>query len=1224
MPPKKGPAAPVQPSSEINVVHLSVECPGGTGPLVGKPCLGSAGGLYELGFEAKFRQDASEEGLWQLLNSEVVLQLLDSATGLLLGSAPLDLLPLGLGEQSFQLSDLLLQTHLPPPLPPSAAPGQAAGATAAAKAAAAAAAVAAAAAAAAAALPVVRLVGEVTLPSVQVTLMQRQPPPEGTPEAAAVEAALAEATAAAAAASAAAASAAPGSKPGTPLPNDRPGSHRASGPTAAALVDEALLPALEPYRYLPACGAQPHQLNVVELRVWGPGGAVPAAIMAAQDISAAKLSLSACLALPSPGPCLKLSGAQTASPRPPACPAMVLVLAAGGSLVTEGAPPAPPAANMLQPPDSSGPTATRPGPSPPAGSSRPTSGSSHATPDPVPACTLWPRSGRLRHVLTPQAAQELMTVLEDSPGSLGLELARHLGDDPKLTDLPAVAAAYHAWAPLPGAQALLEAGARCLPAGGPGPAPLAAPPIPALALALAPWGAAAGATDPPRPSGLPALPSAPSKLKPIEELGPEALAAGAQYSAWAAAGSRLLVSLSLARPLVPAWDPPPAPPLEPHTPCAHQRPAPPCPPAHPQAAAANPEGEGEGVEGGEGRGAAADPLLRHRVLVRQLNASGTYLELRQRLKEPLMDLARQQLGLGQQEVLGPANIARLAAPLHGAAGQALHAALAAMAQPAAAPAPPPPKPDPLATYEGGLPQLVQRALESEAVGDRRRAHALLRRCSHLAPDSPEQHLQAAILMARAAADAGLAPAQAAVAAALEIDPRHPPALAAAAALSLEQLLAAGPPPPPSSQPSAYTTATATATTTASAGQAAKAELAAGGKGPGAATKGGLGGDPLALGLAAGHALLEVLGGASEAWALLACLYAADDLPNTQLAPPPATRPDSADQAGCLPPPAPSPPAPWQAAGLLPLWRLLLQLGLPAACRALLTATLTTFRRSSAPPDPVAAAATSAAGLPALSLPHGVTPSPGEPAALLLLARTALLLAGRSPGINPPAAAAAADPDPCGRAELVEGSGGAEQGRRRRQWLRVAGLALRLAHRCPALPRLDCLMLRGDLAWEQAADATATPPLHPPPTHSHPADDSSPYPLSTLTTTTTTSSVSPPVFSASSLLAQARDAYQAAVLLQLHSQPPAPAPGPPPSPSHPAARDPDPTSAGPLTDSTGLPPAVPPALLLPGSEEGEGRAWLLRGGLRAVALYLQAGQAEAAGALAGNLAALMPE
>ncbi|GFH07786.1 hypothetical protein HaLaN_02639, partial [Haematococcus lacustris] len=130
-------------------VHLSVECPGGTGPLVGKPCLGSAGGLYELGFEAKFRQDASEEGLWQLLNSEVVLQLLDSATGLLLGSAPLDLLPLGLGEH-----------------------------------------------------------------------------------------------------------------------------HRASGPTATALVDEALLPALEPYRYLPACGAQPHELNVVELRVWGPGGAV--------------------------------------------------------------------------------------------------------------------------------------------------------------------------------------------------------------------------------------------------------------------------------------------------------------------------------------------------------------------------------------------------------------------------------------------------------------------------------------------------------------------------------------------------------------------------------------------------------------------------------------------------------------------------------------------------------------------------------------------------------------------------------------------------------------------------------------------------------------------------------------------------------------------------------------------------------------------------------------
>ncbi|KAJ9530131.1 hypothetical protein QJQ45_023409, partial [Haematococcus lacustris] len=559
MPPKKGPAAPVQPSSEINVygafvclrvpslqlaldstclvtddsgapaaprVHLSVECPGGTGPLVGKPCLGSAGGLYELGFVAKFRQDASKEGLWQLLNSEVVLQLLDSATGLLLGSAPLDLLPLGLGEQSFQLSDLLLQTHLPPPLPPSAAPGQAAGATAAAKAAAAAAAVAAAAAAAAAALPVVRLVGEVTLPSVQVTLMQRQPPPEGTPEAAAVEAALAEATAAAAAAAAAAASAAPGSKPGTPLPNDRPGSHRASGPTAAALVDEALLPALEPYRYLPACGAQPHELNVVELRVWGPGGAVPAAIMvvqAAQDISAGKLCLSACLALPAPGPCLKLSG---------------------GSLVTEGAPPAPPAANMLQLPDSGGPTATRPGPSPPAGSSRPTSGSSHTTPDPVPACALWPRSGRLRHVLTPQAAQELMTVLEDSPGSLGLELARHLGDDPKLTDLPAVAAAYHAWAPLPGAQALLEAGARCLPAGGPGPAPLAAPPVPALALALAPWGAAAGATDPPRPSGLPALPSAPSKLKPIEELGPEALAAGqaaAQARASRAAQARRTV-----------------------------------------------------------------------------------------------------------------------------------------------------------------------------------------------------------------------------------------------------------------------------------------------------------------------------------------------------------------------------------------------------------------------------------------------------------------------------------------------------------------------------------------------------------------------------------------------------------------------------------------------------------------------------------------------------------
>ncbi|KAJ9530130.1 hypothetical protein QJQ45_023408, partial [Haematococcus lacustris] len=211
------------------------------------------------------------------------------------------------------------------------------------------------------------------------------------------------------------------------------------------------------------------------------------------------------------------------------------------------------------------------------------------------------------------------------------------------------------------------------------------------------------------------------------------------------------------------------------------------------------------------------------------------------------------------------------------------------------------------------------------------------------------------------------------------------------------------------------------------------------------------------------------------------------------------------------------------------------------------------------------------------------------------------------------------------AELVEGGGGAEQGRRRSQWLRVAGLALRLAQRCPALPRLDCLMLRGDLAWEQAADATAPTPLHPPPTHSHPADDSSPYPLSTLTTTiTTTSSVSPPVFSASSLLAQARDAYQAAVLLQLHSHPPAPTPCPPPSPSHPAARDPDPSSAGPLTDSPGLPPAVPPALLLPGSEEGEGRAWLLRGGLRAVALYLQAGQAEAAEALAGNLAALMPE
>jgi hypothetical protein len=128
------------------------------------------------------RREASLDALHTLLNSATSLALHDSANGNLLASVQLDLLPLGLGDQSVSFTNLTLAVNpqprpSPPPSPPPATTKAAAKE-------------AKEAAAAPPATPPVVLAGPVTLPLVTVSLLQRERPAEGTPEAAVAAAAL--------------------------------------------------------------------------------------------------------------------------------------------------------------------------------------------------------------------------------------------------------------------------------------------------------------------------------------------------------------------------------------------------------------------------------------------------------------------------------------------------------------------------------------------------------------------------------------------------------------------------------------------------------------------------------------------------------------------------------------------------------------------------------------------------------------------------------------------------------------------------------------------------------------------------------------------------------------------------------------------------------------------------------------------------------------------------
>mmetsp|Transcript_37789 Transcript_37789/g.84274 ORF Transcript_37789/g.84274 Transcript_37789/m.84274 type:complete len:982 (+) Transcript_37789:122-3067(+) len=89
--------------------HLVLAYHSDWAPIAGNPATCGEDGLYHFNFQKSFRREPTPEALIQLINSSVKLMVHSSAANAPIASAELDMLPLALGEQSWQLESLPLQ-----------------------------------------------------------------------------------------------------------------------------------------------------------------------------------------------------------------------------------------------------------------------------------------------------------------------------------------------------------------------------------------------------------------------------------------------------------------------------------------------------------------------------------------------------------------------------------------------------------------------------------------------------------------------------------------------------------------------------------------------------------------------------------------------------------------------------------------------------------------------------------------------------------------------------------------------------------------------------------------------------------------------------------------------------------------------------------------------------------------------------------------------------------
>jgi hypothetical protein len=417
-------------------------------------------------------------------------------------------------------------------------------------------------------------------------------------------------------------------------------------------------------------------------------------------------------------------------------------------------------------------------------------------------------------------------------------------------------------------------------------------------------------------------------------------------------------------------------------------------------------------------------------------------------------------------------------------------------------------------------RLRERAVEAEALGDIRRARALLAHRRRADANCVDSHLDVAAFEARVssslsalltstadsqaqpdqAQQASLSTALSSVKAALEVDPGHHQALLLLGCLCLESLSRG-----------------------ANTGQQ---------QGAGEGADGVPQAEALSLGIAAGHALLDVTSGSSLAWALLSQVYEAGAMPSEarsctqelrrreratvkgaqksqkgvqqseqegvqqvagqegEAASPVgdtgASQPDGVQQ-------------PWQAAGVLALWSACLELCLPCAAARVQAAALTTFRRSTGTLLPLLVSALTSAGAACSNATTAAFSSATQLEVLLLVARTSMLL-----GCSNAAFARAASSSAASESSAAGAQQSGEQSPDRQTgddtsaeetasplhadtWLGLADVALRMARRqlegdgsSQGRSDVRALLLTGDLALvraelEQQASGTSQGP-----------------------------------------------------------------------------------------------------------------------------------------------------
>eukprot|EP00200_Dunaliella_tertiolecta_P007050 CAMPEP_0202384242 /NCGR_PEP_ID=MMETSP1127-20130417/54291_1 /ASSEMBLY_ACC=CAM_ASM_000462 /TAXON_ID=3047 /ORGANISM="Dunaliella tertiolecta, Strain CCMP1320" /LENGTH=952 /DNA_ID=CAMNT_0048984007 /DNA_START=54 /DNA_END=2909 /DNA_ORIENTATION=+ len=717
-------------------LHLEVAHPSSHARLVGTHARVSQeqDGNYALNFTQKFRIEPTMEALHELLNNPLTLELHDTPTSALLATAVLDLLPFGLGEQAISVAEL-----------PMAIDGAAAEA-------------AEAAAIAAATRPasqskrvpsgrgtrnpanqmLPRLASPPKLAGLSVALTHREAPRGASPEA----------LVAAAASPPSLTSSAEGpltARAGPPKPGGGKAGGKGAGEQQELVIDESLLPPLEPFRYLPEGVSEPSALNVLEFSVDGPSKNLPPGLLGAHDAAGGRLSFMAGLTLPTP------------------CPPMVLQ---GG---------------VVQKEDTE------------------QTDNAHIT---------WPHKGRLRQVLKPEAAQAILEYL-DREGELRVEVARYVEPDKALLgDSEAAWHAYHGLAVLSDADVLLEGGTNKIGKDGVTEARLSAWEASQHHEATLPSVLPAYTTPPGKFKpveevnfGQP-LSGHERKLskQPSTKQDPSPPADGSSkailwnsptYSAWESCGTTINVGIQFARNLLPAWEPPAAPAKKLQDFIPQRDLNPPPPPVTcdddfkaqvstvlSQLAAAYLDVSAKHDQGQVDP--AASPLEANKKLVKSLNKSGQYMAMRNGLKAAIVRTVQERFQ--HSGSMSPNEMSETYGPLYSHLVGIAHSVVNKAADDSPAPLPSPePAPPP-----GELAKLALQALEAEAAGDARRSAALMRR-RLLDLNNAQVHVEAAALASRSGDHAY---ALSLLHTAIEISPSHQHALAAASMLHLDAAIAA--------------------------------------------------------------------------------------------------------------------------------------------------------------------------------------------------------------------------------------------------------------------------------------------------------------------------------------------------------------------------------------------------------------------------------------------------